>query len=173
MAILNRWTVVKDSSTIDQLLIQWEGLSPEDVTWETLSNLEDKVEIEGGKDHTILPIVDMDSRDQTIQNTNNIKEMTPGLLPAEIELTVQELGTRITDERTRSSQRISKHPDWIHDFHLNAQEVWKVLCRYNVLEFGRGSTPSKFYILFHYSLSLTLPLSQEANLDINEVILLI
>lgn len=90
------------------------------MTWETLSNLEDKVEIEGGKDHTILPIVDMDSRDQTIQNTNNIKEMTPGLLPAEIELTVQELGTRITDERTRSSQRISKHPDWIHDFHLNA-----------------------------------------------------
>lgn len=37
---------------MEQLLIQWEGKTPEDDTWETLSNLEDKVSFEGGRNIT-------------------------------------------------------------------------------------------------------------------------
>lgn len=66
----------------------------------------------------ILPRTRYGFMDQTTQNTKFNMEITTELLLARRELIAQEVGTRITDERTRPSERVRKPPDWTKDFHL-------------------------------------------------------
>lgn len=49
--------------------------------------------------------------------------MPTELLPAEDELTAQELGTQIIKERTR----VRKPPDWIQDFHPLRKDMNEIL----------------------------------------------
>lgn len=62
---------------------------------------------------TILLISNSNSLDHTIQPITFDKEMPTELILAGDELTTKEPGTRITKERTRSSQRFRKPSDWI------------------------------------------------------------
>lgn len=55
IALIDRRTITDNSKTMEQWLLQWDGLPLEKVTRETLASLEGKVVLEGGKDDTVLP----------------------------------------------------------------------------------------------------------------------
>jgi hypothetical protein len=75
LAILNSRIISINGQQMQQVLVQWNGLPPEDTTWENWQdlqisyNLEDKVEFDGVGD-------DMDLNDATAINNNGSEAQT-------------------------------------------------------------------------------------------------
>lgn len=54
--LFDRQTIWDDSSTIDQVLVQWEASPPKEATWENVTDLADKIDFEEGRDVTHIDL---------------------------------------------------------------------------------------------------------------------